>query len=563
MSVDREQYIRLFQRLIDSMTNIGKFDRPGFIDILTEICYLFNLSKGVTEFYLNLSAEKAGQGEVMVDYDDGRPGRIELYKRFVTPSMTVIKSTIYMPEDAEPLSEEDHYKLDLIVRATLSFISRNRLQGFVEKLAFYDGEGYPNINYFTRYLEKVNEKSVFSGKTAIQFNLRHFALINQEIGRELGDVVMRNYFEEMKKLIGDDGVICRMGGDNFLVLLRNDVLQQALFMLEGFPVTYDKEREKRIMVSAYAGVYVIPDDFVFDHPGSIFGKVIPAGQEAKFCPESNIVYYTEKTNQRKEQNMRVRRLFAEGMDKDEFRAYYQPKVDVVTGRIVGAEALCRWLRDGKIVPPMEFIPILEQNTDICRLDFRMLDIVCRDIRRWLDEGRKVVRVSVNLSRKHLLDVDLLEHLMKIIDENKVPHEYIELELTETTTDVEFRDLKRVVGGLRKAGIFTTVDDFGIGYSSLNLIREIPWDVLKLDRCFMPAEDSTDDSNVTELMFSHVVSMARSMGLECVAEGVETKKQLELLKANNCLIAQGFLFDRPLPVNEFEQRLEKRSYDVEL
>lgn len=563
MSVDREQYIRLFQRLIDSMTNIGKFDRPGFIDILTEICHLFNLSKGVTEFYLNLSDEKAGHGEVMVDYDDGRPGRIELYKRFVTPSMTVIKSTIYMPEDAEPLSEEDHYRLDLIVRATLSFISRNRLQGFVEKLAFYDGEGYPNINYFTRYLEKVNEKSVFQGRTALQFNLCHFALINQEIGRELGDVVMRNYFEEMKKVIGEDGVICRMGGDNFVMLLRNEVLQRVMFMLEGFPVTYDKEREKRIMVSAYAGVYVIPDDFVFDHPGCILGKVVPAGQEAKFSPESNIVYYTEKTNQRKEQNMRVRRLFAEGMDKDEFRAYYQPKVDVVTGRIVGAEALCRWLRDGKIVPPMEFIPILEQNTDICRLDFRMLDMVCRDIRRWLDEGRKVVRISVNLSRKHLLDVDLLEHLMKIIDENKVPHEYIELELTETTTDVEFRDLKRVVGGLRKAGIFTTVDDFGIGYSSLNLIREIPWDVLKLDRCFMPADDSTDDSNVTELMFSHVVSMARSMGLECVAEGVETKKQLELLKANNCLIAQGFLFDRPLPMNEFEQRLAKRSYDVEL
>lgn len=562
MSVDREQYFSVFERLIDSMTNPRKFVRSEFIGILTEICHLFDLTKGVTEFYMSLSAEKAGDGEIMVDYDDGRPSRVALYRRFVTPSMTVIKCTIYMPEDAEPLSEEDYYRVDLIVRAMQSFISRNRLVGFVEKLAFYDGEGYPNINYFSRYLEKVNEKGVFPGKTALQFNLRHFALINQEIGRESGDVVMRRYFEEVQKVVGEDGVVCRMGGDNFLALVRNDVLQQVLFMLEGFPVTYDEERGKRVMVSAYAGVYVIPDDFVFDQPGSIFGKVIPAGQEAKFSPESNIVYYTEKTNLRKEHAMRIRMLFAAGMDNDEFRAYYQPKVDVVTGRIVGAEALCRWIRDGKVVPPMEFIPILEQNTDICRLDFRMLDMVCKDIRRWLNEGREVVRVSVNLSRKHLLDVDLLEHLMKIIDENKVPHEYIELELTETTTDVEFRDLKRVVGGLRKAGIFTTVDDFGIGYSSLNLIREIPWDVLKLDRCFLPTDDDIEDGGVTGLMFSHVVSMARSMGLECVAEGVETKKQLELLKTNNCLIAQGFLFDRPLPVGEFEQRLSKRSYEVE-
>ena len=113
---------------------------------------------------------------------------------------------------------------------------------------------------------------------------------------------------------------------------------------------------------------------------------------------------------------------------------------------------------------MEFIPILEQNTDICQLDFYMLDHVCKDIRRWLDEGRKVVRVSVNLSRKHMMDVDLLEHIISIVDKYRVPHEYIEIELTETTTDVEFRDLKRVVSSLQQQGIYTSVDDFGMGYS---------------------------------------------------------------------------------------------------
>ena len=555
-----DKYNILFERMIDAMTKPTYFDRDEFVAVLKDLCELFNLSKGVTEFYRSLSAEKEGDGEIMIDYDNGKGDKVAIYRRIVTKSLTVIKSTIYMPAEAEPLSEEEYRRLDILLRAMLSFIARNRLQTVVEKLAFYDEFGYPNTNYFMRHLEMMSEKGTLHGNTAIHFNLRHFSLINQEIGREAGDIVMRSYFEQIQYVIGDNGLICHVGGDNFIAIFRNELLKSVLFVLEGFPVVYDEKREKRVMVSAYVGVFVIPDDYELERPGDIMGKIYPATQEAKFEKNSNIVYYSERMNARKEQTMRVRMLFSEGMDRNEFKAYYQPKVDVDTGTIVGAEALCRWIRDGKVVSPAEFIPILEQTTDICRLDFRMLDMVCKDIRRWLDEGRRVVRVSVNLSRKHLIDVDLHEHIMKIINENNVPHEYIELELTETTTDVEFRDLKRVVGGLRREGIFTTVDDFGMGYSSLNLIREVPWDVLKLDRSFLPEDN--ENNGVAELMFSYVVSMAQCMGLECVAEGVETVRQIELLKNYNCHIAQGFFFDKPLPAEEFEKRLDRRGYDID-
>jgi EAL domain-containing protein (putative c-di-GMP-specific phosphodiesterase class I) len=191
----------------------------------------------------------------------------------------------------------------------------------------------------------------------------------------------------------------------------------------------------------------------------------------------------------------------------------------------------------------------------------MLDHVCRDIRRWLDEGRKVVRVSVNLSRKHMVDIDLLEHLLEIVDRNNVPHEYVEIELTETTTDVEFLDLKRVVNGLRQAGICTSVDDFGMGYSSLNLIKEIPWDVMKVDKNFLP-EDENSEGSIKDVMFHYVVGMARAMGLECIAEGVETQAQVRALRNNKCDLAQGFLYDKPLPVDEFEKRLDIGRYEVE-
>ncbi|MCH5275361.1 MAG: EAL domain-containing protein, partial [Lachnospiraceae bacterium] len=136
-----------------------------------------------------------------------------------------------------------------------------------------------------------------------------------------------------------------------------------------------------------------------------------------------------------------------------------------------------------------------------------------------------------------------------------PHEYIEIELTETTTDVEFKDLKRIIGGLQQSGVFTSVDDFGIGYSSLNLIKEIPWNVLKLDRSLLPAKG--DENPVQkDTMFKYIVAMTQAMGLECISEGVETKEQVKLLVDNKCNLAQGFYFDKPLPVEEFETRLDK-------
>ena len=275
--------------------------------------------------------------------------------------------------------------------------------------------------------------------------------------------------------------------------------------------------------------------------------------------EGTIVYASKKSLEQKENLLRVRRHFEEALEKEYFHAFYQPKVDVKTGKIIGAEALCRWIYEGSVVPPMEFIPILEQNTDICRLDFYMLDRVCKDIRSWLDKGLNVVRVSVNLSRKHLLDVDLLEHLMRVIDKNKVPYKYIEIELTETTTEVEYKKLRRLVEGLREVGISTAVDDFGVGYSSLNLIRELPWNVLKIDRSLLPGVGN-DNRKMSNLMFRHIAAMAKDMGLECITEGVETADQVEVLKKNDCPYAQGFFYDKPLPVEEFEERLKKGGYD---
>ena len=554
------KFYLLMEKLVRAMTQVDRFDKYAILRGVADMCKHFGVSKAVYKFYQNSTNEKHDKGETIICYDDGNSGDTSYTERILTKSRAIVIGTAYMSKDTAPLSQEEKDKLQLITRMLLSFLSRHRLEKVVEQYTFYDDTGYRNVRSFMRYLEVLSENNSLDGHTALYFNLRHYTLVNRDIGRSAGDIAMRNYFDIIEKTIGDRGTICRVGGDNFVAVFENELLDSVLNILKGVPVIYDNNSGKRIMISAYTGVFRIPDGFQFDTPGDIMDRILTSSHAAKTGGKDSIVFFDEEMEIGKEKRMQIQQLFPDALKNEEFKVFYQPKIDIVSGELAGAEALCRWFRGGKIIPPLEFIPILEQTTDICQLDFYMLDHVCKDIRRWLDEGRNVVRISVNLSRKHMLDVDLLEHIINIIDRNNVPHQYIEIELTETTTDVEFRDLKRIVNSLQQQGIYTSVDDFGMGYSSLNLIREIPWNVLKVDRSFLPVDDDDADST-RSVMFKYVVAMAQDLGLECVAEGVETNHQVKVLRDNNCIFAQGFLFDKPLPLDEFEQRMTRHFYKI--
>lgn len=556
----RLEFLRLFENIISKMTFPDRFVREELIASLREISIFFRLSKGVTEYFRSISDERNGVGETIIDYDEGAADVVAHQRRIISAAGAVCKVTLYMSKDEKPLSEEEVSHLDVVARSLISFVTRNRLSNAVDRLSFYDENNYPNLRYFFRYIERIIDRNGLFGNTLMVINCRQFGLINRDIGRAAGDVVLRRYYEIFADTLGKRGLICRVGGDNFAIFCENDLVSEIVRLIEGVPVTYDEEHEKRVLVSSCAGIYTLPADISPEHPGEIFAAPYALSQEAKLELGQPILYVSRESSEERERAAHVRHRFLEALENKEFQAYYQPKVDVTNGRLVGAEALCRWFENGKLIPPNDFIPVLEQNMDICLLDFYMLETVCRDMRRWMDEGKDVVRVSVNLSRKNLIDADLLNRIVDLIDYYRIPHEYIEIELTETTTEVEFKRLKAVVTGLQEAGIWTAVDDFGMGYSSLNLIREIPWNVLKIDRCLLPVEGDAEE--VTRLMFRHVASMVSDMGLKCVAEGVETKEHIDLMKENGCRIAQGFYFDRPLPIEEFEKRLLKGVYELE-
>ena len=554
--VDSAVATDFLKRLVEH-THSANFNGAEYAKLVQEICLTYHLSKGVSEFYQNVGLEKRGEGEIFCDFDDGKGTILLLKNRIIANSGAVLVASIYVSEEAEVLSMEDYHNLDLMLNVITSFISRRRLQRVVEQYIFFDENGYPNVRYYLRELIRLQESGRLGGMIAVNFDLHNFAVINMDIGRENGNAVIQNYFNMLEEVIDDAGCICRLGGDKFLCVFSPAVKDDVIRILSGVAVAYDENIDRKVKVSAAAGVYEIPENAGVTKD-NVMERIMIATSVAKKQDEGAIVFYDDQMKETREHVKSIQQKFREGLAKREFVIYGQPKVDIDTLEIIGTEALCRWIYNGRVVPPNEFIPVLEQTTDICDLDFYMLDEACKSIRHYLDEGNSGVRCSVNFSRKHLTNPDLLENILKVVDDNNVPHELIEIELTETTTDAQFRDLKRIVNGLKAAGIRTAVDDFGIGYSSLNLIREIPWDVLKIDRCFVP-KDEDDADSTTRKMFCHVVALAHDMGLECVVEGVETAKQIEILRENHCNIAQGFYFDKPLPKAEFEARLTKKNY----
>lgn len=551
----------LFETLIKKMNSIPVFDIDKVRDAMDDICRFLRIAKIVTTTYGNARLEALGRGDDLVSYDSGKPCVVGLRDRTVTDMMTIVVCNVYAMQDGEAWSDEEMENIKLLTDTVSVYVSRTKILEAADRYAFFDDDGYHNLRFFVKMMNKMSQDEGFTSKAALHFNLKHFATVNQQIGRAAGGFVMLSFYKSIEKMLGDNGVVCRMGGDNFVVLCDVKDLDALLDFLKGTAIVYDVNSGERIMVSACVGVYVIPDNFEFANPADILDKILAASNSARTKGQDDIAFFNDNMVASKEKISHIQRLFPEALAKEEFHVFYQPKIDINTGELIGAEALCRWFHEGKLIPPSEFIPILEQGVDICKLDFYMLDHVCRDIRRWLNEGRQVVRVSVNLSRKHMMDMDLLEHIIEVVDRNNVPHKFVEVELTETTTDVEFRDLKRVVSGLQMAGISTSVDDFGMGYSSLNLIKEVPWNTLKVDRSFLPIEDD-DENSTRSVMFKYVVAMAKELGLECIAEGVETQSQLNVLRQNHCQLAQGFLFDKPLPVRDFEERLAVHKYKME-
>ncbi len=557
--MNNNEYLRsleLFLKKIDSIKDTASGEMS---EVVEDFCDTMRIGMVDVRFLEKQNPLTKDRKNEIVFYDMGYADPDDFVEFVgVTPDRNSAIYRAYIISGATTWTPDEREKISLFLRLLFVYNGRTRLGYVVDRLIFYDMDlEICNLKHFMRHTGKLCAQRKAAGFAAVYFNLKRFALINQQIGRERGTLVMRAFTHNLADMFDEEELVGRIGGDNFIVLTRKQNLDRVINALRGTPIVYDPQTGAKILVSAKAGVYPIPPGPTT--PNEIMDRASLAIAAAKSGALDDIVFFDDSLMKRKEHDMEIASRFPRALAMEEIKVYYQPKVALGGCVMVGAEALSRWLRDGSIVPPGDFIPLLEKNLDICRLDLYVLEHVCMDLRRWLDEGRRVVPVSVNFSRRHLGDPELISHILTPIDKHHIPHDLIEIELTETTTDVELKELRKILTALRNAGISTSVDDFGSGYSSMTLIKDLPWDVLKIDRGLLPASLS-DNTGSKKSMFRHVVEMAQEIGMECISEGVETKEHIEVLRDAGCPLAQGFYFDRPLPVEDFENRLDNYIYD---
>ncbi len=556
MGFDSRKYIELTNEFICKSEKIREFRAPEFLELLKPLCAFLHIGRLEASIRSTSGMLKNNVNAPYVYYDSGNYDRNRVLTGEAALSTTEAGTavyTVYADKDSPDWTDQELKQINVLKNLIFIMGDRNYALKLAREMTVQDANlGVYSLPFFLSTMRSLIEKGELGGFGVVYFNLRRFSAINEHIGREMANCALRGFIGGLQERLHYEECICRLGGDNFVMLFRKDNLPFIQNYLSGTAVIYDSSADK-VNVSTTAGCYLIPAEST-ETETEVMDKVSTAIQLARTVYKRDFLFYDEHIMRQQEKIKEIEDIFPKAIRDEEFHVYYQPKTQLESNELAGAEALCRWYRDGKIVPPGDFIPVLEGSKAICTLDFYMLDHVCSDIRRWLDEGRRVVKVSVNLSRLHLGDQDLLESILQTVDKHNVPHEYIEIELTETTTDVDYVELKKIVNGLRDQGISTSVDDFGIGYSSLNLIREMPWNVLKIDKSFLPDMEEKQDPTKVK-MLRHIITMSQDLGLECLVEGVETKAQVKLLLECKCYLAQGFYFDKPLPVSEFEKRLD--------
>ncbi|CAI8807930.1 diguanylate cyclase [Burkholderia ambifaria] len=402
----------------------------------------------------------------------------------------------------------------------------------------------------------------FGRKVAVMYlDLDRFKLVNDTLGHNAGDEVLKMVAERIVANVRANDTVARMGGDEFALVLEEvddvrDVGRVARKLLDEVGRAIDIG-DRQIFVTPSIGISIYPDD------GTEAEDLILLADQAMYGAKSrgrNVFQFFESkmTSSAIEQLETLGELHR-ALEQNEFRLFYQPQYDLASGRIVGVEALLRWLHPSRgLVPPGDFIGLAERSALIVPIGRWVLHEACRQARRWLDEGFEFGRVSVNVSARQCFTDHFLSDLTTILSETALPAEYLQLELLESMAMNTREEMGILLRELATRGISLAIDDFGTGYSSLVYLKDLPVDTLKIDQSFLTdcGSGSTDDAIVRA-----IVAMGRALGLDVVMEGVETAKQLAFLQEIGCHQGQGFLFARPQPADQLVGISSRRSAEL--
>lgn len=437
---------------------------------------------------------------------------------------------------------------------------RKTAQEQMEYQAYHDAlTGLPNRLLFRdRIVIALAHAKRYRTSVAVVFlDLDHFKLVNDSLGHTVGDALLQEVARRLILAIRADDTVARMGGDEFTVLLTDiketgssAIVAQKLLEAVSRPMMIEGHE---LFVTTSIGVSLFPEDG--NDAETLLKRADGAMYRAKEAGRNNFQFATATTLETTSERLLIERSLHHAFEREEFVVHYQPMTNLVTGNIVGAEALIRWNHPERgLMPPDDFIPIAEECGLILPIGEWVLRTAVRQMKEW-HGAHGPLRVAVNLSARQFQQRDLTAMIERILDESAYPPELLDIEITESTAMQNADVSLAVMNRLRSMGVRISIDDFGTGYSSLSYLKRFPIDTVKIDQNFVRdlSEGTNDGAIITA-----VISMARALNLRVVAEGVETEAQLAFLRRENCEVVQGFLHSRPVPAAEFESSLRSRS-----
>ena len=445
-----------------------------------------------------------------------------------------------------------------IVGSILGISNQRNFEEEIDKLKHYDIlTDTPNRKLFIITLEneiikaKCNYKKI---KHAVLFiDLDNFKEINDTLGHNYGDELLINVANLIKTTIAEGDIVSRVGGDEFFILMKNikdySEISKLCVRLQDLLNCAIRIEEKHVYTSASIGITIFPNDG-FD-TNILLKNADTAMYSAKNNGKTRYSFFNESMSFIIVRRAEIEKGLRSALANNEFEMYYQPQIDIINNKLKGFEALLRWnsTKLGK-VSPAEFIPVAEKSGLIVSIGEWIIKMVCLQNSLWKSKGYLYDSIAINLSGIQLQNDNFEENLKKIINETKINPKFVELEITESIFMKDFERSIKLLTAIRDLGITIALDDFGTGYSSLSYLKRLPINTLKIDKSFI---DNIDTNEREKVIVDGIILLAQKIGLDVIAEGAETKKQIELLKGMGCNQIQGYYFSKPLSAWEIEEK----------
>lgn len=448
----------------------------------------------------------------------------------------------------------------VLVMADLS--ERLRSEAHLQHVAQHDSmTGLPNRQYMEQQLQQALRMGSRQGSAVglLFVDLDRFKYINDSLGHHMGDLVICEAANRIRQLVRKSDVVARMSGDEFVVLLpdlkrEEGAVEVARKIVDALNAPM-RVLDQVLHVSASVGVATSPQHG--DDAAQLMKRADAAMFEAKEAGRNAWRLFSGMEDPKAAERLKLKAALQVALEQGEIMLYYQPQHDCATGRLVGAEALMRWKHGERMIPPDQFIPLAEDCGLIVPLGAWALEQACQDAHQWWQHCRTAIRVSVNLSPRQMEHVDVFGQIHHALERTKLPSALLEVEITEGCLVRDLHKTASTLHRVRSLGVSVAIDDFGVGYSSLAYLQELPFDTIKVDRSFLSKLKGQPGGRGWDgRLVSAIIAIGHSLRVDVVAEGVETEAQLNFLKEQQCQKAQGYFLGRPMPMADFLAYIER-------